>query len=100
MFGRIRKLIEKFYPNESFRIVLIKWKIFFLFLLLVLGIGYFYLRTQNQANLELLKKQNEEIQVAVRDYSRSTSQVNYKPSDKNAAIEKLERYKKDLSALN
>lgn len=67
--------------------------------LLLAGAGYFYLRSQNKNELELLKEKHHELQLTVRNYLRNMSSAEYSEDQLNELQSRVNKYKKQLSDI-
>jgi Tfp pilus assembly protein PilO len=76
ILDRIKEYLKRYYPADPIRISISKFKFTLLVLLLIIGSAYFYLRSQNAKELELLKQKHAELKLIVQQYFRSMTRVN------------------------
>jgi len=94
-----REAIEKLYPSEPIRITFSKLKLIFLSLLIILASGYFYLRSQNKTELEILKEKHVELQQTVRNYLISMSRANVDEEQLNKIQSEINNQRKQLNEI-
>ena len=99
MLRKLRGFFERLIPSEPFRFSFSKFNIFLFFLFVLLGSGLFYLRSQNNNELQLLNQKHKEIQIAVKNYLLSMSQISNEDIYGDEIKTKLDRYKKQLSTI-
>lgn len=99
MSNWFREAIEKLYPSEPIRITFSKLKLIFLSLLIILASGYFYLRSQNKTELEILKEKHVELQQTVRNYLISMSRANVDEEQLNKLQSEMNNQRKQLNEI-
>lgn len=76
IFDRVKQYLKRYYPSDPIRISISKFKFTLLIFLLIIGSAFFYLRSQNAKELELLKQKHAQIKLSVQQYFRSMTRAN------------------------
>lgn len=96
---KLREFLERFFPSEPFKISFSRFKLILLFLLVLTGSVFFHFRSQNKNELELLKQKHIEIQLAVKNYLNSMSQISYNNINGQEIRTKLYKCRRQLSSI-
>jgi len=96
---KFRDYIDRFLPEKTLVFNPSKTRFVFILFLLAIAASYFYIRSQEKSELELLRSQHQKIQLLINRYLSEMSGLNINSDQSNYLNIRLKEYRKKLSIV-
>lgn len=96
---KFRDYLDRFLPGKTFIFTPRKSRLYFILILLAIVASYFYIRSQEKGELELLRTQHQKIQLIINSYLSEMSGLEINSEQSNFMQNKVKEYKKKLSIV-